>query len=120
MFLCLLNSNSCNVYKATIPIGRKLRVHIKDNIVGQYTFAGMIYVQGATGGAASSASVQGYGSGSSARYHITPILQSSNIKYTYGQDNDRDFFVENASPITPVEFWLCEFTKASVIELSLV
>ncbi len=96
-----------------------MRVHVKTYIAGQYVFAGIIFVQGNTGTTASNASVQGYGSGSSARYHITQILQTGNIKYTYGQDGDRDFFVENLSTI-PVEFWFCEFTKASIIELTLV
>lgn len=114
-----LNSNSNAIYKATIPSGRKLRVHVKTYIAGQYVFAGIIFVQGNTGATASNASIQGYGSGSSARYHITQILQTGNIKYTYGQDGDRDFFVENLSTI-PVEFWFCEFTKASIIELTLV
>ena len=115
-----LNNNLYNVYKIMIPAGRKLRVHIKTSIAGPYAFAGIIYVQGSSGAAASNASVQGYGSGSSARYHITQILQSNSIKYTYGQDGDRDFFVENLLPTVTVEFCFYEFLKTSIIELTLV
>nr|DAD98008.1 MAG TPA: hypothetical protein [Siphoviridae sp. ctnMb19] len=115
-----LNNNLYNVYKIMIPAGRKLRVYIKTNIAGPYAFAGIIFVQGSLGAAASNASVQGYGAGSSARYHITQILQSNSIKYTYGQDGDRDFFVENLLPTATVEFCFYEFLKTSIIELTLV
>lgn len=108
------------MYKTTIPAGQKLRVHIKANIIGQYTFAGIIFVQGSAGVAASNTSVQGYGSGSLARYHITPILQSNSIKYAYGQDGDRDFFVENLHSTVSVEFYFYEFLKTSIIELTLM
>jgi hypothetical protein len=104
-----LNNNIFNKHITNIPIRKKLRVH-STKAAGNSIFWGIAFVQGAAGAAAACAIVQGYGSGSSARYHITPILNSSYIIWEYGKDGDMDFFVTNNCP-TVVNFAFYEFNK---------
>ena len=87
-----LNNNIFNKHITNIPIGKKLRVH-STKAPGNSIFWGIAFVQGASSIAAACAVVQGYGTGSSARYHITPILSSSYILWEYGKDGDMDFLL---------------------------
>ena len=103
-----LNSNMFDKYIITIPTGKKARIH-SSKPAGNSVFWGIAFVQGTAGAAAASAIVQGYGSGSNARYHITPILKSSQIIWEYGKDGDMDFFVTNNVPGNSVNFAFYEF-----------
>lgn len=95
-------------YVITIPSGKKARIHSSKS-AGNSIFWGIAFVQGTAGAAAASAIVQGYGSGSNARYHITPILKSSSIIWEYGEEGELDFFITNNVPYNPVNFAFYEF-----------
>ena len=95
-------------YVIAIPTGKKVRIH-SSKPAGNSIFWGIAFVQGTNGAAAASAIIQGYGVGGSARYHIAPILKSSQIIWEYGKDGDMDFFVTNNVPNTSVNFAFYEF-----------